>query len=161
MNIYELFQETARLNKEIIGLLIRSRFNNYEDLSGVDYQKEAEQLLLVDELRGILGKLQDVSCTISYMERPIKAEGVLRKAENGRYKLHSENTQYDEYEFSSGTGIEYLTEDNRYEIYDEEKEDYINIPYWSAGTVEHNGTDYYITGAPKDLVLENLKVRIR
>lgn len=161
-NVNEIFREARLISSEIEQLLAKTEYVYDNEFQGIIYnENDAEELFVVDELRNYLSKLEEASRIISYLERPIKAEGTLHKGKNGRYSLHSENAQYDGYEFTSGTGIEYLAEDDWHAKYDEENDDYINIPYWKAGTVEHNGIDYYIVGSPTDLKMESLRVRIR
>lgn len=135
-------------------LLSLAKYDLYEDLSGIDYDdNDPEDLMLIDELQDMLSKLKDISHTISYLNRPIKKEGILRKTANGRYELNG-------HEFTCGSGIEYLTNDGRHSRYDENL-NYTEVPYWCASRIEHNGSDYYLVGAPNDLVLDGLNVRIR
>lgn len=156
MNIDELFKEVSMLNYRLKEVISMSKYNYYDDLSGVDYDyKNPDQLFLLDEMRSLLSKLDDVSYTIDYLGKPIKVEGTLHKQANGRYAVGN-------YELSSGHGLEYLTSnDDFHSKYDDESDQYINYPYWIASRVEHNGTDYYIVGASKDIELEGLQVRIR
>lgn len=151
--IKEIMNEVEELNLKIKQVLYHAEFENYEDLSALKYDNtNPDELMMLDELRSMLMKLEEISYTINYLRRPIKKEGILHKNSNGRYGMKG-------HEFSSGCGIEYLTTDDWHCRYDENG-DYVQTPYWCVSRVEHNGEDYYIVGA-KDVELEGLKVRIR
>ena len=153
-HIKDIMAEVQELNVKIQQVLYHSNFEMYDDLSGLDYDNtNADELFLLDELRGILDKLADVSHTIKYLERPIKVEGALHKNANGRYEVQG-------IELSSGCGLEYLSLDDRHMRYND-NDDYVSTTYWGYGRIEHDGTDYYIVGADKDTKLEGLRVRIR
>ena len=158
--ITEIMEEAKKLNISIKKLLDDAKYKYTNDLSSVifDY-KDAEQLFLVDEMCSILEKLNNVSYTINYLNRNIKAEGILRKNDRERYEIELPEFPYI-YEFKSGTNIEYLATDDLHCRYDSETKEDINVPYWCASRIEHNETGYYIVGA-NDLQLEGLKVRIR
>lgn len=152
--VKDIMNEVAELNNKINLIIQHSDFQNYEDLSGLDIDKtSAEELFLSDELYNILNKLSDVSNAIEYLKKPVHAEGILHKNENGRY-------EFNDIELSCGYGFEYLASDDRHMRYNEH-DDYVTTPYWSYGRIEHDGSDYYIVGADKDTVLEGLRVRIR
>lgn len=140
----ELTMKLNSLNADIKEVLEYSKFRDYEDLSALDYNKNAEDLLLIEEYRILLDKLDYVSNEIEYLKRPIKEEGTLYLNELGRYQIKGSNTYY-----SSGYGIEFLTYD-----------DYKDCYCWHTSTVEHNGKDYYIVGYPS-VELNGLKVRVR
>ncbi len=158
--ITEIMEEAKKLNISIKKLLNDAKYEYADDLSSVifDY-KDAEQLFFVDEMRSILEKLDNVSHAINYLDRHIRAEGILRKNDRDRYEMVSSDLSYN-YEFTSGNSIEYLATDDLHCRYDDETKEYINVPYWCASRIEHNGTDYYIVGAD-NLQLEGLKVRVR
>lgn len=152
--IIDIMNELRALNPDIKQILSHADFENYEDLSGIELDRnDAEQLFLLDELQTILSKLDDVSHTLNYLTRPIKAEGTLHKNSNGRYELKG-------HELTSGSGIEYLTTDDWHMAYND-NDDYVPTPYWKASRIEHNGNDYYIVGADNLDTLENVRVRIR
>ena len=153
-HIKDIMNEVTDLNLKIKQILYHCDYEFADDLSCLEYDNtDAEDLLLLDELRQIMSKLDDVSHTLNYFDRPVKAEGILHKNKNGRYEFNG-------IELSSGCGLEYLTTDDLHSRYDEASGDYINVPYWCSSRIEHNGIDYYIVGAI-DLKLEGLKVRIR
>lgn len=152
--VKEIMTELSDLNVSIQKILYHTEFEEYGDLSDLDYDNtNADELFLLDELIGVLDKLADVSHTVNYLNRPIKVEGALNKNANGRYEVQG-------IELSSGYGLEYLSLDDRHMRYNDNG-DYVMTPYWSYGRIEHDGNDYYIVGADKDTKLEGLKVRIR
>ena len=152
-HIKDIFNEVEELNLKIKQVLYHAEFENYEDLSALEYNNiNPDDLMLLDELRSILTKLDEISHIINYLSRPIKKEGILHKNRNGRYEMEC-------HEFSSGYGIEYLATDDWHCRYDENNE-YVQTPYWCVSRIEHNGDDYYIVGA-NDVELEGLRVRIR
>lgn len=60
--VKEIMTELSDLNVTIQKILYHTEFDNYDDLSGLDIDyTSAEELYLVDELRGILDKLSDIS----------------------------------------------------------------------------------------------------
>ena len=141
--------EVSDLNIKIKQILYHADFENYDDLSALEYDKaDAEDLFMLDELYRILDKLSDVSYTLNYLEKPIKAEGALHKNANGRYEVQG-------IELSSGCGLEYLATDDRHCRYNNNDE-YVPTPYWCSSRIEHNGTDYYIVGASDLDTLENV-----
>ena len=153
-HIKDIFNEVEELNLKIKQVLYHAEFENYDDLSGLEYDRaDAEQLFMLDELYQILSKLDDVSHTLNYLDKPIKAEGALHKNANGRYEVQG-------IELSSGQGLEYLSLDDRHCRYNA-NDDYVPTPYWCSSRMEHNGTDYYIVGATEFDTLENVRVRIR
>lgn len=152
--VKEIMNEISELNVRIKQIICHADFENYDDLSGLDIDRsDADQLFLSDELYNILDKLSDVSHTLSYLEKPIKTEGVLHKNKYGRYEVNG-------VELSSGCKLEYLATDDYHMRYNE-NDDYVITPYWNSSRMEHNGIDYYIVDADKDTVLEGLRVRIR
>lgn len=142
--LQELKDKLNRLNMDIADVLEYSKYKDYDDLSGVDFSKSAEDLFLVEEYRMILDRLDWVNSELEYLKQPIREEGTLYLNDSGRYQIKGSNTY-----FASGYGIEFL-------IYDEFNDTYS----WHTSTVEHNGTDYYIVHY-KDVSLNGLKVRVR
>jgi hypothetical protein len=88
------------------------------------------------------------------LERPVTIEGTLHKKSNGRYSVK-------DYELTSGSGLEFLCEDDCHSRYDKKSDSYINYQYWRASRIEHDGKNYYLVGTNRDIELEGLKVRIR
>lgn len=153
-HIKDIMTEVKELNIKLKQILYHSQYEMYDDLSGLEYNKaDAEELFLLDELQQIMYKIDDISHTLNYLEKPIKAEGTLHKNANGRYEVQG-------IELSSGCGLEYLATDDRHMRYND-NDDYVPTPYWCASRIEHDGTDYYIVGANDLDTLENVRVRIR
>ena len=153
VSIKDIMNEVGNLNTEIKRVLQQAQFENYEDLSAVEYDKaDPNELMLVDELRSMLTKLEEVSHTINYLNAPVTKTGTLRRNETGRFEV-------DGLELQSGMGIEYLASDDWHSRYDE-NDNYVPAPYWCASRIEHNGDDYYIVGT-QNIKLEGLSVRIR
>lgn len=153
-HIKDIMAEVQELNLKIQQIMYHSQFTEYDDLSGLEYDKaDAEDLFLLDELQRILSKLEDITHTLNYIDRPIRTEGALHKNANGRYEVNG-------IELSSGCGIDYLATDDRHCRYNKNDE-YVPTPYWCSSRIEHNGKDYYIVGATDLETLENVRVRIR
>ena len=153
-HIKDIMAELQELNLKIQQIMYHSQFTEYDDLSGLEYDKaDAEDLFLLDELQRILSKLEDITHTLNYIDRPIRTEGALHKNANGRYEVNG-------IELSSGCGIDYLATDDRHCRYNKNDE-YVPTPYWCSSRIEHNGKDYYIVGATDLETLENVRVRIR
>lgn len=150
MNINELMKSLSKLNPELKRLINKTGIDKYDDLSEVEADfNNPEQLFLVEELCSAMQKIDEVSYTISYLEKPIKGEYVLHKNSNGRYECSA-------HEYTCGNCIEYYAYDNWNEHY-----------RWIVSRVEHDGDDYYIVGSKSlssdgnAVPLEGLRVRIR
>lgn len=142
--LQDLRQELQKVARQIEDIQSAAHYDEYGDLSGLDVNtQDSESLFLWDELRGIMDRLDRARGDIEYLALPIAETGRLRRNSRDRYELPSG------YEFTSGSGIEVLLSD-----------DWHDVPYWSAGRIEHNGTDYYFTGA-RDLPLNGAKARRR
>ena len=144
-DLLNILKEACVISGSIERLLKMSTYNNYDDLSGlaIDY-RDSEQLLLLDELRLIMEKLDDAKDRIDYLNRPIGYKGKLHKNESGRYELG--NGHY----YTSGSRIEVLVSDD----YHNER------PYWARSRVEHDGVDYYLVGF-KEISMEGITARVR
>ncbi|WP_411679589.1 DUF5348 domain-containing protein [Clostridium thailandense] len=142
-DLEKLLNSANNISKQIDELLKKSNYKNYDDLSSlkIDYN-DAEQLLLLDELKVILDRLESVKIKIDYLNLPIIYTGFLQKNSNGRYAIGTK-------EFSSGAGIEVL-------VYD----DFCDKKYWIKTRIEHNGKDYYLVGY-KNIQMQGLEVRVR
>ena len=148
-NITELERRLYSLEGSLKSILEYADYNNYDDLSGVDYDpKDPEQRLLAHEFRRILDKLDAVQSTLAYLKRPKKAPLPLHKNARGRYETESR-------EYTSGSGIEYLQDVEAWP--DGEPE---TVKEWRISRIEHNGHDYYIV-ANGATPLEGLTVRER
>ncbi|RBP59305.1 hypothetical protein DES36_11930 [Alkalibaculum bacchi] len=141
-DLEKILNNTGNISNAIGNLLKESTYKDYDDLSGLDIdRKDEEQLFLLDELRGILEKLENVKRDIDYLNRSIIYTGFLYKNNRGRYQAGNK-------EFTSGSGIEVL-------IYDE----FYENDRWVITSVEHND-DYYLVGH-RNVPMDGLKVRIR
>lgn len=143
-DINNIMLQARELRPGISRLLRNSTYDRFDDLSGLEINYEdAEQLLLLDELRGIMEKLADVEDMIRYLDLPIREEGNLRKNASGRYETASGHY------YCCGSPIEALVTDDRYPV-----------AYWVRTSVEHDGRDYYLVGH-RDVSMAGLMVRIR
>ena len=91
------------------------------------------------QLRRIYDAALDMTDSLKFLQKPILAEGALRKQPNGRYHVD---------------GVE-LTSGQRLELYDEDDD----VFYPTA--LEHNSNDYYIVLLGRDVSIESKLVRIR
>ena len=58
--INELKEELKKLNSSLEGVIRASGFRDYDDLSGLEYDRtNPEELFLVEEYRGILDQLKE------------------------------------------------------------------------------------------------------
>ena len=84
-HIKDIFNEVEELNLKIKQVLYHAEFENYEDLSALEYDSaNPDQLMMLDELKSMLTKLEEISNTINYLSRPVKKEGKLHKNRSGR-----------------------------------------------------------------------------
>ena len=143
-DLEKVFGEVSNIGRAIGKVVKQSTYNEFDDLSGlqIDYDN-AEQLFLLDELRGILEKLDTANDRIAYLNKPIIYEGTLHKNSSGKYE--TENGDY----YTSGNTIEAF-------IYD----DYREKERWAKTSVESDGIEYYLVHY-KDISMQGLKVRIR
>lgn len=142
-DLEKLLSSMRSLSYEIGGLLKQSTYTEYDDLSGLEINyDDADQLFLLDELKEVMEKLDDVKMDIDYLNGPIKHIGTLEKNENCRYEAGNR-------EYTSGSGIEVL-------IYDDWREKDCLV----KTSVEHNGNDYYLVGY-KNVSMNGLMVRVR
>lgn len=88
-----------------------------------------EQRLEYEQLLGIGARLEETLTRWKYLQKPVVAEGFLRKNERGRYEID------DRFEFTSGQSIEVLISDPDFDE-----------TAWVKTRVEHNGQDYYLVG---------------
>lgn len=153
-DLSDIMREVTELNVKIKQILYHADFEFADDLSEIEFDRtDAEQLFLVDHLRNILTNLEKVSNCIDYLSKPVSIEGILHKNENGYYEVNGKR-------LPAGRGLDYLATDDYHCIRNENGE-FINVPYWRSGRIEHNGNDYYMVGAPTDIKLEGLKIRIK
>ena len=156
MELERFTEELKKLRVDIRRLLQLSQYTEYDDLSGLNADRlNAEHLLLLNEYQGVCDRLEWIHNTLEYLNQPIVETGVLHRNERERYEIEGGR------EWTCGHTIEFLCEnDDFYSHYNEETNDYENVPYWAISSVEHNGEDYYIVRYPK-IQLEGLTVRVR
>ncbi len=143
MTLNELMKELGNVYWRLEEIIKKSEFELYDDLSALEIDwNDPEELFLVDELRAILKKINDVNKTVQYLNAQIKVSGRLHRNSYGRFEVNG-------YEFHCGDGIEALMVDP----YDGESR-------WVASRIEHDMNDFYIVGY-KDVKLEDLYVRVR
>ncbi len=143
-DLRELLERSQKLNTDIKRLLKESTYLEYEDLSELDIDyKDAEQLLLQEQLWKVLQELEDVSDRLDYLALPVREVSRLHKNSDGRYGTKSGHY------FTSGCRVEALISDS-----------FRMVPYWVRTSIEHDGKDYFLAGYQK-VKLEGLKVRLR
>ena len=139
-----VLSEAVKLNRNMAQFLKFSTYTEYDDLSGLDIDfTDAEQLLLLEELRRITNNLADVQKYIFYLSRPITEVSRLRKGTAGKYCTAKG------YYYDCHSSIEALVTDECHDV-----------PYWTRAVVEHNGTDHYLIGY-RDLPVKGLHIRAR
>ena len=136
MNMKELQNSLNRLNSQIKRILRETGFDKYGELDTEYDREDPEEVMLWSEFSTILMKLDEVSRDLSYLDRPIRRSGKLRKNSNGRYACGG-------YELTSGSGVEILVDGE-----------------WLITSIEHNGRDYYAV-ACRDLDLDGVDARVR
>ncbi len=133
------------IKNDIKRLIKETDYFDGEGLSEVNLNLEhPNDIFLNSELNRIFYDLEKAQRRIEYLERPIKYESTLFLNEDGRYE-----TEKGDY-FTSGSMIEYLSNDERYS----------DFPFWKKSSIESDSGTYYIVGEP-DLSLSGLLVRVR
>lgn len=144
MRIEDLKKDMDRLNGDIKRILKSSGYAEWAELD-VEYDRSnPDDVMLHDELSSMMSSLDEIACTLDYLNRPVKVEGILRKNRNGRYEIGDR-------ELSSGSPVEALV----YDRYDERWE-------WTSSRIEydHGKGDYYLV-SDRDVDLDGLRARIR
>ena len=86
-NINDILVQASELRAGIDRLLRSSTYRQYDDLSGLEINRQdSEQLFLLDELRGIMEKLDNVEEAIRYLELPVDEISHLHKNDSDRYE---------------------------------------------------------------------------
>ncbi|GGA58944.1 hypothetical protein GCM10007416_35140 [Kroppenstedtia guangzhouensis] len=122
--------------KEAVQEARRLEYETSQDALSPEKRFEYEQLL------GIGEKLEEALTRWEYLQKPVVAEGFLRKNENGRYEIGDR-------EFTSGESIEILISDPGFDE-----------TVWVKSRVEHNGQDYYLMGY-EEVPMDGLMARQR
>ncbi len=144
MNINDALKSVININHEIKKVLKQTEYDQYEDLSGLTYEDNAEHGFLRDELRDICNRLDEVRRIINYLNRDIEKQGILTLNQNGRYEILGTNKEY-----TCGSTIEFLYRD-----------EFDGCSKWCCSRIEATGGRYYIVGH-NTLELEGLDVRVR
>lgn len=140
----ELWKDVRKIADAIAAIERASKYEKNNDLSGLaPIADNPEARFLQVELTNIMDKLDRVRSEVDYLSHPIIEAGILTMNEMGRYELPSG------YTFTSGIAIEVLLNDEE-----------TNEPTWTAGSIEHDGTDYYFTGK-RNIPLQGLTARRR
>lgn len=114
------------------------KFRHVDEIE-YDYSNKNERFE-ASQIMGILENLNDALQDLKYMNRPVLAEGKLKKRTDGRYEI-------------AGTDF-YFTSGSTVEIWESEDE------YYYKTTIEHRNGDYYAVNVHEP-TLENLTARIR
>lgn len=139
IDLQEVKKDFERLNDQIQRILYKTGY----DFDNVLYNRNnPDEAFMRSQYYDIADKLNDIEQQLSYLNKPVSEEGVLRHNNAGRYELPS-----GEY-FTSGSGCEILVEE------DEES-------YWVYTSIEHNGEDYYATALGRDVSISGMVARIR
>ncbi len=154
MNIKELESKLQNLSYSLDRALKESGYKDNLDLSEIEYTPtDPQERFLKAECEAILENLMRAVDELEYLSKPIGETGKLYKAENGRYRATDGRN---EWEYSSGSGIEFLVN----EIYEDENGQETEVGRWIASSVESQNGRYYIVHYP-NLELEGLTVRKR
>lgn len=154
MNIKELESKLQSLSYSLDRALKESGYKDNLDLSEIEYTPtDPQERFLKAECEAILENLMRAVDELEYLSKPIGETGKLYKAENGRYRATDGRN---EWEYSSGSGIEFLVN----EIYEDENGQETEVGRWIASSVESQNGRYYIVHYP-NLELEGLTVRKR
>ena len=143
MDYETLLKRTRALYGEIRQYLKDIQYNECDDLSSVDYDREdLDAGLVVSELRYCAEKLDEAQRAMEYIQLPVIEESHIRKNSAGRYETDSGRV------FTSGSPIEALLEGD-------------DGPFWAVSRVEadENGR-YYIVNYSK-YPMDGLLVRRR
>lgn len=144
MTLEELRIELRELNGKAKVLLSKSKFLEYDDLSGLDMNyNDPEELFVRDELRTVMEHLTETYYTLAYLDRPVEYVGKLSRRPDGRFGTE------DGFYYTSGSLIEVL-------IDDPENGDPAR---WVSTSVEHAG-DYFLVGY-RNVPMDGLAVRRR
>ena len=136
----KLLSSSYKLEDQINSLNELSGYLYCDDLSMMDIDyTDPDEVMLLNELRGIMEKLNDIKSDLLYLQRPVKAHGKLRLNNNGRYELKG-------HEFHCGDRIEVKIYDERWE--------------WCVTRIEHDGDGFYLVGH-RDVSLNGISARIR
>lgn len=139
IHVNEAFLKIESISNEAARLLRQLG----EECEEITYNRDdAEQAFLQNEIYNMAQLLEKVTYRVSYLNRPVREEGILRHNSDGRYELPSGDY------FTSGSTIEILT-------------DKWGDPLWVVTAIEHNGKDYYAVELGRDYSIDGKMARSR
>lgn len=143
MNIGEFQKRMDDALDEVKYLLVQSGYYDNLTLENIDCDRDdPDDVQRWNELMNASTLLLKAVDDLNYLQRPIAGTSRLHLNTSGRY-------EDDYYEYTSGSGIEFLLADN------------CSTPCWVHSRVEvDDDGNYYIVGY-KDLDMDGLETRIR
>lgn len=143
MNIREYQERMNDALGEVKRLLVQSGYCDNQTLENIDCDRNnLDDIQRWNELANASKLLSKVIDGLNYLHRPIAGTSRLRLNTSGRY-------EDDFYEYTSGSGVEFLLTDN------------CSTPCWVHSRIESDDeANYYIVGY-KWLNMEGLETRVR
>lgn len=143
MNIREYQERMNDALGEVKRLLVQSGYCDNQTLENIDCDRNnPDDIQRWNELANASKLLSKVIDGLNYLRRPIAGTSRLRLNTSGRY-------EDDFYEYTSGSGVEFLLTDN------------CSTPCWVHSRIESDDeANYYIVGY-KWLNMEGLETRVR
>ncbi|MFV0439783.1 MAG: DUF5348 domain-containing protein [Lachnospirales bacterium] len=145
MKANEVIREMKSINNSISQI-----FKNVGYVDGTEYDKlevdeeNPNDIFLEREMSKIFYMYECSQKLFAYLDLEIKYESKLFLNDDGRYETEKGDN------FTCGSIIEYLSNDERYNDY----------PFWRKSRIESDGGEYYIVDEPK-ISLSGLLVRVR
>lgn len=140
IKVNDVIAKLQRVDSEIESIL-KTVGGEYCDEVEYDYENPEERFLY-NELYFIVDNLEKVREKISYLSKPIVAQGFLAHNDLKRYELP--NGKY----LASGSVCELLVTE-------------MDGQRWVYTLIEHNGDDYYSTALGKDVSINGMMARVR
>lgn len=89
MDIKVLYGKLVAINKEISDLLIECAYKKNHNLEMVSYDKgNADECMLYEEFYSLFTHFDFIYSMITYLQKPIKDEGIICLTKRGKYKLN-------------------------------------------------------------------------
>lgn len=89
MDIKVLYEKLVAINKEISDLLIECAYKKNHNLEMVSYDKgNADECMLYEEFYSLFTHFDFIYSMITYLQKPIKDEGIIYLTKRGKYKLN-------------------------------------------------------------------------
>lgn len=89
MEIKVLMEKLFLFNNDISDLLIECGYKKNHNLDMVSYNKDdADECMLFDELYSLFTHFDFIYCMLTYLQKPIKEEGIIYSTKNGKYRLN-------------------------------------------------------------------------